>query len=51
MCVDAGNDIIMPGNPEDAENIRQAYEQGRLSEERIRDCAGRVLALIRRLTD
>lgn len=51
MCADAGNDLIMPGNPEDAENIRQAFEQGRLSEEKVRSCAGRMLALIRRLAD
>lgn len=48
-CTAAGNDIIMPGNPNDDESIRQAYAQGRLSEEAIRCCAGRVLALIRKL--
>ena len=49
-CADAGNDIIMPGNPMDAENIREAYAQGRLSEEAIRSCAGRILAMIDKLT-
>ena len=48
-CVSAGNDIIMPGSPKDAENIREAYREGVLSEQEIRDCAGRVLALIQKL--
>ena len=48
-CIAAGNDIIMPGCPEDDEDIRRAYAQGKLSEEEIRSCAGRILALIRRL--
>ncbi len=49
QCAAAGNDIIMPGNADDAENIRKAYAQGMLSEEAIRSCAGRVLAMIQRL--
>ena len=49
QCVAAGNDIIMPGNRKDAENIRAAYAQGLLSEDEIRCCAGRILALIERL--
>ncbi len=48
-CIAAGNDIIMPGNRKDDEEIRKAYERGELSEEEIRSCAGRVLALVRRL--
>lgn len=48
-CAAAGNDIIMPGNPEDARNIREAYAQGELSEEDIRNCAGRIIALTRKL--
>lgn len=49
LCVDAGNDIIMPGTPYDGENILQAYREGKLSEEKIRVCAGRVLRLAMRL--
>ncbi len=49
-CIAAGNDIIMPGNPKDDENIRYAYEQGMLSEETIRKSAERVCKLIRNLT-
>ena len=50
-CVAAGTDIIMPGSPKDAENIRAAYAQGLLPEQEIRDCAGRVLELVRRLKE
>ena len=50
QCTAAGNDIIMPGNPKDAEDIRKAYAQGKLSEADIRSCAGRILAMIQRLS-
>lgn len=49
QCVEAGNDIIMPGTPKDEENIRTAYAQGKLSEEAIRSCAGRIFAMLQRL--
>ena len=48
-CVAAGNDIIMPGNPNDDKDIRCAYSTGELSEEAIRDCAERILTLIDKL--
>ena len=48
-CAAAGNDIIMPGNTEDAESIRKAYRNGDLTEEEIRSCAGRILELISQL--
>ena len=48
-CAAAGNDIIMPGNEEDAESIRKAYRNGDLTEEEIRSCAGRILKLISQL--
>ena len=48
-CAAAGNDIIMPGNAEDAESIREAYRNGDLTEEEIRSCAGRILELISQL--
>lgn len=47
-CVAAGNDIIMPGNMKDKENIQKAYESGELKEEEIRACAGRVISLIKK---
>lgn len=49
-CAATGNDIIMPGSRRDDENIRRAYEDGILSEESIRACAGRIVELVRRLT-
>ena len=48
-CVAAGNDIIMPGSAKDAQSIREAYRDGRLSEQDICECAGRVLSLVERL--
>lgn len=50
QCVNAGNDIIMPGTPKDDEDIREAYAQGKLTEETIRSSAGRILAMIQKLT-
>ena len=50
-CAAAGNDIIMPGNSDDDENIRQAYAQGELTEKEIRECAGRIIALVRKLSE
>lgn len=49
-CAAAGNDIIMPGNEDDAENIRTALREGSLSEESVRMCAGRILRMVHRLT-
>ena len=49
QCAAAGNDIIMPGNPDDDASIRSAYAVGRLTEQDIRACAGRVIALAARL--
>ncbi len=49
-CIAAGNDIIMPGNSNDDQNIRQAYEKGELSEKAIRSSAGRILAMIWKLS-
>ena len=48
-CAAAGNDIIMPGNPDDDKNIRQAYKEGKLTEEEIRSCAGHLAVMICRL--
>lgn len=47
-CAAAGNDIIMPGNLNDDKNIHEAYKQGKLKEEDVRECAARVLTLIRK---
>ncbi len=50
-CAATGNDIIMPGNCDDDENIRQAYAQGELTEKEIRECAGRIIALVKKLSE
>lgn len=50
-CADAGNDIIMPGNTDDDQNIRNAYKEGLLSAEKIRACAGRILHMIQKLNN
>lgn len=50
-CAAAGNDIIMPGNSRDDENIRQAYARGELTEETIRECAGRIIALVDKICE
>ncbi|MBP7348270.1 MAG: glycoside hydrolase family 3 C-terminal domain-containing protein [Butyrivibrio sp.] len=47
-CVWAGNDLIMPGYPPDAENIKRALEDGRLTEKEIRACAERMINVIYR---
>ena len=49
QCAAAGNDVIMPGNGSDEAEIRKAFERGELSEKAVRECAGRVLALVRKL--
>ena len=49
QCAAAGNDIIMPGNPMDEKNIREALDNGLLAEETVRVCAGRIIDLIHRL--
>ena len=48
-CVAAGNDIIMPGNHNDHDNILKAYKEGLLTEEEIRACAGRIIAMEHKL--
>ncbi len=50
-CAWAGNDVIMPGNPDDDADIRAAWARGDLSEEAIRACAGRLIALTKRLRE
>ncbi|MDO5346147.1 MAG: glycoside hydrolase family 3 C-terminal domain-containing protein [Lachnospiraceae bacterium] len=45
-CMQAGNDLIMPGEEQDKENIRQALENGQLSRDELRSCVKRLLKVI-----
>lgn len=48
-CIEAGNDLIMPGSRKDEEDIREALVRGDLKEADIRACATRILSTIRKL--
>lgn len=45
-CVEAGNDLIMPGWPGDSENIREALKNGSLKREDLQACVKRMLKVI-----
>ncbi len=44
-CIQAGNDLIMPGRQEDVEQIVRAVEEGRLSKGALQLCAKRLVSL------
>lgn len=46
MCISAGNDLIMPGCPNDVDSIRAALSDGRLDKEALRSCVRRLIAII-----
>ena len=48
-CAEAGNDVIMPGNPDDDKNIREALNKGILTEQQVRQCAGRIIAVTEKI--
>ena len=45
-CVEAGNDLIMPGWQGDSENIREALKNGSLKKEDLKTCVKRMLKVI-----
>ena len=45
-CMRAGNDLVMPGQPSDQENIRQALADGTLAEKELRDCITRLVRVV-----
>ena len=45
-CIRAGNDLIMPGQPSDHEDIRHALESGALTKAELTRCVTRILRLI-----
>ena len=47
-CIQAGNDLVMPGSSADAEKLRQAVQDGTLSREELDLCANRVTRLCQR---
>nr|WP_294469306.1 glycoside hydrolase family 3 protein [uncultured Sellimonas sp.] len=42
-CMRVGNDLIMPGQPSDQDNIRQALDDGTLTEQELRACVARII--------
>lgn len=49
VCMSSGNDLIMPGNPKDREEIADALESGTLSMAELRKCARNIIKLLIRL--
>lgn len=49
-CITAGNDLIMPGDSKDEEDLVKAFVEGKLLKEDVQISAGRILALIQKLT-
>ncbi len=47
-CMRAGNDLVMPGQFSDQENIRRALADGTLSEQQLRDCVTRLVRIVLR---
>lgn len=45
-CIEAGNDLIMPGLPDNSKNIRQALETGMLRKEDLKKCVQRILTCV-----
>ena len=45
-CALAGNDLIMPGNRADVENMKEALQDGRLTRKNMETCAIRLIALL-----
>ncbi len=45
-CMIAGNDLIMPGNPIDVEDLRNSFQDGSLPREKAVDCAYRLIRTI-----
>ena len=54
ICVtegmESGNDMIMPGGREDMDGILAGLEHGEITREELEKCAGRILAIAKRLS-
>ncbi len=44
LCINAGNDLIMPGTKEDLQELQEALKEGSLSREALKACAARLIA-------
>lgn len=49
-CIQAENDLIMPGSEKDQQMLHEALESGRLHRKQLAKCAQRVIDLSRRLS-
>lgn len=47
-CIRAGNDLVMPGNHTDRDNIREALENGILTKEDLQKCIARLVRVVLR---
>lgn len=45
-CAEAGNDLIMPGNPGDVTDIMNALADGSLERQKAVDCAARIITIL-----
>ncbi len=46
QCPESGNDLIMPGNPRDVEELSKALKEGRLDRKKAVECAARMIAVL-----
>ena len=45
-CMRAGNDLVMPGMPDDAENLKKELDSGSLPKEDLQACIARLVNVI-----
>ena len=45
-CMRAGNDLVMPGIPQDHENMRRELKEGTLTEEELRRSIGHLADVV-----
>ncbi len=45
-CIAAGNDLIMPGCPNDVTDIHAALDRGLLDREVLKACVARIITII-----
>lgn len=45
-CIRAGNDMVMPGDPTDHENLRKELKEGTLSLEELKRCVYHTVKVV-----